>query len=148
MKKEKVIKHLMRFSGARPAVAGIIKNGNKILLTKRSKTITEGGKWCIPGGRLEKWEKAEKTLGREIKEELGLKVVRSKFLFYHDEFVKRINLHSVVLVFLANVRGKEKFNFEVSETGWFTKEEALKLDLAFEHKEILRRFFKSPVGRK
>ena len=77
MKKDGVVKQILRFSGARPAVAAIIKKGNKILLTKRSNVISEGGKWCIPGGLLNKWEKAEKSLERWIKEELGLKVVKS-----------------------------------------------------------------------
>ena len=67
-----IIKFLMRFLGIKCAVAGIIKKENKILLTKRSEKIVEGGKWCLPGGGIKKWENAEEAMRREMKEETGI----------------------------------------------------------------------------
>lgn len=136
-----MIKHLLRFLGIRCAAAGIIVRGNKIFLTKRSNGIIDGGKWCLPGGGIKKWEKAEDAIQREIKEETGFKTKKVKFLFYHDEFVGRLNFHALVLVFLIDVDGKSKNNWEVSESGWFTRREINKLDLAFTHKEILENFW-------
>ena len=138
-----MIKWLMRFFGARGCAVVIITNGAKILLTKRAKVIPDGGKWCLPGGGMKKWERGEDAVRREIVEETGFKVKKAKFLFYQDEFVKRLNLHALVLVFLVEVYGKGRKNWEVSEFGWFSRSEIDKLDLAFTHKEILRRFFEN-----
>ena len=122
-------------------VASIISKNNKILLTKRSKILPEGGKWCLPGGHIKPKEKAEDALKREIKEETNLKVKSSKFLFYYDEIIPKLKISNIVLVFSIQVSGKEKNNFEVSETKWFSKKEIEKLNMAFEHKNILKKFF-------
>ena len=62
-------------------------------------------------------------------------------LFVHEEFVKRLNLHAIVFVYLFDFNGDIKPNFEVSEFKWFDKNEIKKLDLAFSHKEILDKYF-------
>lgn len=123
------------------AVVGIVKDGKKVLLTKRNKLLPEGGKWCLPGGHVKYMERAEEGMKRELKEEIGNTVEKSKFLFYHDEFVERIGVHAMVLVFSVEVKGKQKTNFEVSEVNWFDEKEINKMDLAFTHKEILKRYF-------
>ena len=136
-----LVKHIMRFSGIRTATVGIVEKNGKVLLTKRSKLIADGGKWCLPGGHIKKWECAENTVKREVREEIGLETIKSELLFVHEEFRKDLNLHAVVFVYKLNVKGSIKKNFEVSETRWFSKEEAKKLDMAFTHDEILERYW-------
>ncbi|WP_054027663.1 NUDIX hydrolase [Bacillus sp. FJAT-28004] len=55
-------------------VAGILRNGNKILFQKNKK----GDAWVLPGGRAEVNEPTEKAVVREFLEELGfnIKVIR------------------------------------------------------------------------
>jgi 8-oxo-dGTP diphosphatase len=134
-------KAIMKFSRIQNGVVGIIKKDGKVYLTKRSKLIVEGGKWCLPGGMIKKWETAEDAVKREIKEETGFDIKKSKLLFVHEEFVKRLNLHAEVFVFLIEISGEEKKNFEVKESEWFNKEEVAKLDMAYTHGEILDRYF-------
>lgn len=122
-------------------VAGIITKGNKLLLTKRS-FIIESGKWCLPGGKIEYGETAEAAIRREIKEETGLEVARIKFLFYHDEFVPRLRLHALVLVFKAEVKGKLKPNYEVAAARWFTHKESKHLIYAFTHGQIVDKYWR------
>ena len=139
-----MIKKFLRLLGPRGAVAGIITNGSEIFLTKRSKRIIiEGGKWCLLGGHIKFGEKAEETIKREIKEEAGFDVEKVKFLFYFDEILPKINLHTLVFVFLVKIKKdqKPKINWEVSEYKWFNKKEINQLSLAFKHKEILKKFF-------
>lgn len=137
-----MIKRILNKLGVRSTVAGIILKNNKVLLTKRSNLLPEGNKWCLPGGHIKRGEKAEPALKREIKEETELNIKNQKFLFYHDEIIPRLKISNIVLVFSVGVSGNLKSNWEVSETKWFNKKEIEKLDLAFTHKEILRRFFK------
>ena len=137
-----MIKYLLRLLGIKCAVAGIIVNRNKIFLTKRFRGIVEVGKWCLPGGSIKKWEKSEDAIKRELKEETGFRAKKIKFLFYHDEFVRRLNFHALVLVFRIEIDGSGKNNWEVSDSGWFSRREIKKLDLAFTHREILEKFWR------
>lgn len=49
----------------------ILYKDNKILLVKRADFLLEGGKWCLPGGYLDRDETLEQGVLREVKEESG-----------------------------------------------------------------------------
>jgi len=55
-------------------VAAVIEQKGKFLLAQRKKGGVHGGCWEFPGGKLEKGEKPEGALGRELKEELGVEI--------------------------------------------------------------------------
>ncbi len=62
-----------------PFVLGLIKKGDKFLLTKRQEIDREDpseyvGMWQIPGGGINFEEKVEEALKREIIEELGVEI--------------------------------------------------------------------------
>lgn len=136
---------LIHLLGIQSAVAGIVVNGDKILLTRRSSLLAEGGKWCLPGGGMKKWENAEKAMRRELKEETGLGANKIKLLFVQEEIVKRLNLHANVFVFEIKSSTKIKTNWEVTEHGWFSFMDISKLDLAFSHRDILNKYY---MGKK
>ena len=93
----------------------------------------------MPGGHLDKGETAEAGVLREVREEIGIVGKRARFLFYHDEFVPRLHLHNLILVFDVSFSGNVKPNWEVSEWKWFSFQEALATDIAFTHKEIIKK---------
>lgn len=74
LKKEKKIQDIH-------AVIGIIKNRDKYFIQKRMSKGLLQGMWEFPGGKIEKGETKEKALMREIKEELGVSVTASDYLF-------------------------------------------------------------------
>ncbi len=62
-----------------PVTCAIIIHQNKILVAKRSITMSQSGYWEFPGGKVENHESKEDCLRREIKEELGLEIlIKSK----------------------------------------------------------------------
>lgn len=139
--KDKIISYLMKPMRIEVATAAVIRKGKKIFLTKRTKVLPEGGKWCLPGGHVSKWERAEKTIKREVKEETGFDAENVKFLFVHEEFVKRLNLHAIVFVFEVKVKGNGRKGWEVKEQDFFDKKEVKNLKLAFTHDEILNKYW-------
>ncbi|CAM2838354.1 TPA: 8-oxo-dGTP diphosphatase MutT [Legionella pneumophila subsp. pneumophila] len=66
------------------AVAIIIDEKQRILITQRPFHVAHGGFWEFPGGKLEPHESPEDALLREIREELGIIVNEYRFLGYVD----------------------------------------------------------------
>jgi 8-oxo-dGTP diphosphatase len=58
---------------ARNVVAGVVKEGNKFLVTKRMPGDRFGGFWEFPGGTCSANETLEQCLERELYEELGIR---------------------------------------------------------------------------
>lgn len=87
------------------AVFVYIKKGNRLLLTKRSSDDPQsGGEWSVPGGKVdmdEGFEIVEKTIQREVKEEVGIEI-KDKLIYLGSGGFYRVSGHHVVkLEFLA-----------------------------------------------
>jgi 8-oxo-dGTP diphosphatase len=62
-------------------VAAVIKDGEKILIARRKEGSFMAGRWEFPGGKVEKGEKPQQALIREIKEELCVEIKIDKLLY-------------------------------------------------------------------
>ncbi len=56
------------------AVAAIVDDAQRVLLARRPDHVHQGGLWEFPGGKRESGESIEAALGREIHEELGIRI--------------------------------------------------------------------------
>jgi 8-oxo-dGTP diphosphatase len=56
------------------AVGVLIKTDGRFLLTSRPPGKVYAGYWEFPGGKLEAGESVEQALGRELEEELGIRI--------------------------------------------------------------------------
>ena len=61
-----------------PVSSGLIVQNNKILIGLRSENDNGGGLWEFPGGKIEINESSEEAVVRELNEELGIVVHKSK----------------------------------------------------------------------
>ena len=68
-------------------VGGFIHKEGKVLLIKR-KFEPNKGKWSLPGGLLEVGEDPEEGAAREVREEVGLEVVKEGLLQVANEVIK------------------------------------------------------------
>lgn len=136
-----IFRAIVHLFGIETAVAAIIVKNSRVLLTRRSKLLADGGKWCLPGGGMKKWEKSIDAVKREVMEEVGLKTNSCKLLFVHEEIVKRLGLHANVYVYEVKTSGNIKTNWEVAETRFFSRKEIEKMNIAFTHKEMLNRYW-------
>jgi len=122
----------------------IIYKNNKYLIVQRAldKKVFPG-KWAIPGGGLEVddyidmpkttkdlWYFAvEKSLRREIREEVNLEVDRIKYLL-DIVHITSFGLPAIILSFYCPYKsGEVKINDEHTEFAWVTYKEAKKYDL-------------------
>lgn len=106
-----------------PAAGGSIIKNNKILLQKR----TDNGKWALNGGGLELGETFREALNREIKEELGIKMVKPKLVnIYsgndmHVIYPNGDEVFAILAIYIAEeYEGEIKLDYnEVAEIAWF-----------------------------
>ena len=76
-------------------VAAVIRGDDgRILIARRADTQHQGGLWEFPGGKVEAGESVEAALARELREELGIEVTRSRALIKvsHDYPDKQVLL--------------------------------------------------------
>ncbi len=110
------------------AVFAFIEKDGKILLAKRSKDEPQTpGIWFIPGGKVDMGDEKdiiEKTLKREVMEEVGLEI-EDEIMFVGDEGFFRVSGHHVIgMTFLCKwKKGIAKPLEGQEEVKWFTKEE-------------------------
>ncbi|MFA5953276.1 MAG: NUDIX hydrolase [Candidatus Pacearchaeota archaeon] len=136
--------NILQFKFAIGGVPVIIQNSKKeILLGKRTKNmITYPEFWGLPGGIIDYNELSEKTAIREVKEELGvdIKIVKKSKIIYENPPKKECSLHSINIVYYAKIiKGEPKPLNETSEIKWFKPSEIKKINLAYNHKEILQK---------
>tara|TARA_B100000745_G_scaffold296593_1_gene242243 strand:- start:32967 stop:33365 length:399 start_codon:yes stop_codon:yes gene_type:complete len=122
----------------RTGVKCVLEYGDEILLVRLAYAHK---KWTVPGGAPEKGETLEETARREIKEEVGIKdirSIRSLGSYFRDVEHKQDTLHC----FLVAV-GTKDFSvdgLEVAEAGWF-KKDTLPEDLGSQVKVVLQKYF-------
>ncbi len=118
------------------SVIAVIKNPRgEFLLVQRAKNDNIFPlKWQNLGGKIELGETVEKALRREIKEESDVKIGEDmKFVFLQSYSWKKDknSLYRLGLIFLIepkNVAEKISISSELNNYGWYSYEEAQKLD--------------------
>jgi ADP-ribose pyrophosphatase YjhB (NUDIX family) len=120
----------------------------KIMLIRRAMKDGEGrpnieaGKWALPGGFVAPEETAFETARRELKEETGVDGLHLKHFGVYDEpardprgwMISSAHYAIVPERMLAN----RQANDDADAVELFAVDEALKLDLAFDHATIVR----------
>ena len=120
--------------------ATIIKD-KKILLIKRSNYTKEfPNNWACPGGRADEGETPEQNVIREVEEETNLKF-KPKELIKTGQYKDR-ELYRFYGTWSGNIKIQEE---EITEYKWFSYNEAIKLKLAFDYREIIERLYKKDL---
>ncbi|MGC9780375.1 MAG: NUDIX hydrolase [Candidatus Heimdallarchaeota archaeon] len=125
----------------RYAVDGILYQNDKIVLIKRAGRIFHDY-WALPAGSLDEGETVEKTLKREMLEELSVDVQPLEILGVYSESDRDPRGHVITVVFICSYDGDPKAGDDAAEYSVFSLKEALELELAFDHKKILQDFKK------
>jgi 8-oxo-dGTP diphosphatase len=92
------------------AVGVILNHQGEILISQRHLDSHQGGLWEFPGGKVEAGESVQQALGRELREELGIRISGARALLevQHDYPDKQVLL-DVWLIdhFSGEAKGRE-----------------------------------------
>jgi len=115
------------------AASGIILKNKKILLLQRSYyTENYPGFWGCPSGRAEQGETAEQNVIREVKEECNLDFIPNTV--FKSGIWKNRSYYRFLGEWTGEINIQEE---EVLNYDWFKFNEAIKLDLSFDYKEVI-----------
>jgi 8-oxo-dGTP diphosphatase len=118
----------------------IVDTKRRALLGKRAGGIG-AGQWALFGGKPDDGEHKIAAVIREVREEIGLDFAPDFYLTMLDD-VTDPEKPWLVTFYTGQAIGviviKED---EISEVGYFSREEIEELDIAFDHKERLLDFF-------
>lgn len=137
----------------------VVKDG-KYLITKRASTKDDfGGRWTVPGGKLEKkdyinsekeskyqwYNVLEKLAKREVKEETNLEIEKIDYVT-SLVFIRKDGVPALVISLYADYKsGEVKLGEEETDYAWVTLEEAKNYDLIegiYEEIEMLDKILK------
>ncbi|SEK93552.1 8-oxo-dGTPase [Colwellia chukchiensis] len=95
---------------------GVIKQDDKVFLTKRLADSHQGGKWEFPGGKVEQDETVHQALARELKEEVAIEILTCMPLMQinHDYGDKKVRLE----VFIVEHFSGEAKALEGQQSAW------------------------------
>ena len=119
---------------------GILIQDGKILLGKRNKDRLYPDIWDIFGGHIEENETKEKTLYRELEEELGIQAIKFEFLESYRDKDPTFGMEYVHHIFIVHSWEGIPVNSNENEhecIGWFSKSELTNLNMHDEVKRII-----------
>ncbi len=123
-----------------PTVDIIIEMGKRGIVMIKRRNPPYG--WALPGGFADYGESLEEAAVREAREETGLDVKLVEQFHTYSDPKRDPRHHSISTVYIAKGQGKPKAKDDAIEIGIFN-ESSLPGDIAFDHRSILRDYFKS-----
>ncbi len=122
-----------------PIACGVIRDGNKFLILKRSSDSRMPTIWEFPGGKVELNENVVNCLKREVKEETNLDVNNISFLGFHDRYDG--NMYKIIFGYIVeSYAGQIRLSEEHREHKWETLLEILKMDIGIDTKFFIENF--------
>jgi ADP-ribose pyrophosphatase YjhB (NUDIX family) len=126
----------------------IVTKDNKIVLAKRTKEIVEGGKWHLPGGRVQYKETLETAIKRLAKTKTNLKTelfyasLKQSLVGIYDNPERDPREHVISIAFLCKTfDGELKPGLNVDAVKAFSLEETKKVEVAFDHRRTVEDAF-------
>lgn len=125
--------------GALLVTAALIEEEGRVLLARRRPGKHMGGKWELPGGKIEQGETAEQSLARELAEELGIEARVDEYLCSARFDGDGVRLE--LLVYRVRRVSGEPVLHEHEEIRWVRPADLLRYDLADSDRTVVERLF-------
>lgn len=126
-------------------VAGLIREGDRILICQRPAGKARGLLWEFPGGKVEAGESKREALVRECREELGVTLnvgdVYAELTHEYPDITVKLTL------FEARIAEGVPRRIEHADIRWIKPEEITEYPFCPADKEICGKISKSVVGR-
>lgn len=131
-------------------VSALVVKAHQVLLVKRAAhLLTEPGKWALPAGYVDRGERVEDAVRREVQEETGYQCTVIRVIGILDNPDRPDNgRQNISLVYLVSPRERvQEPDNESSEVRWFSFDNLPPSDeIAFEYATVLATAMHMPVA--
>jgi len=124
-----------------PTVDIIIEMAPGLIILIKRKNPPPG--WALPGGFVDYGESLEDAAIREAQEETDLTVTQLRQMHTYSRPDRDPRFHTISTVFVARAEGLPKAQDDATEIGLFSGDN-LPQEIAFDHREILKDYFRLP----
>lgn len=128
------------------AVDACVRQGDNILLVQR-KFPPSAGSWVLPGGFVDKGERPEDAVLRELKEEAGLDGANPRLLMVMGDPKRDPRKHIVSIVYEIDAAGEPQGGDDAQDARFWPISDILegRLILAGDHGEIVERWLNQSI---
>ena len=109
----------VHFRNPAVGVAGVVVEGDRILLVRRGPNASRAGLWCIPCGYLDYGEEVRAGAAREVAEETGLEVTVGDVMWVASNFHDPAKLTVGIWFEATVVGGTLQAGDDAVEAGFF-----------------------------
>jgi 8-oxo-dGTP diphosphatase len=119
----------------------LVDDMESILFLKRPKEAYAGGRWCLPGGKVDIGQTVQQAAVEETKQETNLDIYDVRFLFYQDRLPDtQDTIHAIQFYFAAKYEGILKRNRESTQSRWIPPGRMSEYDVAFKNDEAIKKY--------
>lgn len=114
--------------------------GDKVLLVKRQSTKSQGNKWGVPAGKLEKNEDSLSAVIREMQEEVGIFLTPELLCKFKTLYIRLTDLDYIFHMYYSKFTEIPSIKLDFAENQascWSTVRDALKMPLIASGREAL-----------
>jgi ADP-ribose pyrophosphatase YjhB (NUDIX family) len=131
------------YNNPAPAAVAIVEGRRGILLARRAAPPYRGT-WDLPGGFLEADELPDRALLRELREELGVRALITRFhAFSIDRYGPR-GVPILAMVYVTRLTGDAVAQSDVAEVRWFPRDAIPWRQIGFPSiKQTLRQYLRA-----
>ena len=125
-------------------VSCYLEHGGEILLLHRHENKSQGGKWGLPAGKMEKDESEQEAIVREIKEETGLSIPAEHLKYFNKLYVNHTGYDFIYHMFSAKLPTCPAIainNYEHQAYQWIAPQKALSLNLIDDLDTCIKLFY-------
>ncbi len=128
-----------KYSNPIPTIDAIIHNNNNQILLIKRKNEPFKNYFALPGGFVNKGEKIEDALRREVNEEVSLNVEPLEILGVYSDPNRDPRDHIMTIVFICLILDETtaKAEDDASALCWINLNELKNIEMAFDHKMIV-----------